>query len=201
MKLKYERFEGLGCLYVRGALDDRFVKLLKVGVETIGKDLEETLIVNLTLANIPESFSVDLADFKIISAQSNKQKIYWISKNRDFGDYPTIDALVSRMPGAKSRQIGERIKADDELYQMTLKMQALQSRLKELGGDDDSIVKLINENSSLKEQKRILELIQKYQNIRSKLQIVQPYQLEDTPAKIEETINTIRTYFGKELDL
>ena len=201
MKLKYERFEGLGCLYVRGQVDEKFGKLLQIGIETIAKDLEETLVINLTLAKIDPLQIALLAEFKKKANELTKQKLYWISKDRGIGDFATIDIFISRMSGAKSRQIGERIKADDQSFEVLAQIQALQAKIKELGGDEDNVIKLINENASLKEQRRILESFGRFQNIRSKLQVLQPSQDKDTPQKINEGLELIKTYFGREIDL
>lgn len=201
MKLKYERFEGLGCLYVRGPIDDRFGKLLPVGIETISKDLEESLVVNLTLAAIAPTQMPLLVDFKKRIGETTQQKIYWISKDRTIGDFPTIEILVSRMSGAKARQIGERIKADDEVYALTLKTQELQAKILQLGGDEDNAIKLIMENASLKEQKRILETIIRYQMARGKLHVLAPSQDRDIKQKTEEQLELLKQYYGKEIDL
>lgn len=201
MKLKYERFEGLGCLYVRGVVDEKFGKLLPVGIETISKDLEETLVVNLTYATVAPTQVPFLSEFKNRIANTTQQKIYWISKDRAIGDFPTVEILISRMSGARSRQIGERIKADDEVYVLIMKTQELQAKILHLGGDEDNAIKLIMENASLKEQRRILDTIIKYQAARGKLQAMTPSQDRDIKQKTEEGLELLKQYYGKEIDL
>jgi hypothetical protein len=201
VKLKYERFEGLGCLYVRGPVDDKFGRLLQIGVETIARDLEETLVVNLTHALVSPTQVPVLVEFKKKADLLTNHKLYWISRDRAFGDFPTVELLVSRMSGAKSRQIGERIKMDDEVYLLTLRTQELQEKILQLGGDEDNAIKLIMENASLKEQKRILETVVKYQTARAKLQVLEPSADRDIGQKIEEGLELLKQYYGREIDL
>ena len=201
MKLKYERFEGLGCLYVRGTVDEKFSKLLQVGVETIAKDLDETLVVNLVQAKIDLSQMKSLLDFKKKVAGTTKQQLYWIAKDRTIGDFQTIDIFITRMSGVKSRQIGERIKSDDVMYDLTTQMQNLQAKILKLGGDEDNVVKLIMENTSLKEQKRILEAVVSYQTARAKVQVLEPSKDEEILPKTNEAYDLLKQYYGKDIDL
>ncbi|MBS1958511.1 MAG: hypothetical protein JST80_03480 [Bdellovibrionales bacterium] len=202
MKLKYERFEGLGCLYVRGPVNEKFGKLLQVGIETISKDLEETLVINLMCAQIQVPQAAVLIEFKTKIAETTKQKLYWVSKDRTIGDFQSIDMFISRLPGAKSRQVGERIKADDDVYILTEQIAALQAKITQLGGNEDQVIKMINDNTSYKEQRRILQGCIQFQTARVKFQTPQPPADKEVGQKTEEAYALLRQYLGnKDVDL
>lgn len=202
MKLKYERFEGLGCLYVRGPVDEKYAKLLQVGIETIAKDLEETLIINLTQASVLAAVLPPLTEFKKKTAAAAKHKIYWVGKDRAIADFPNVDVLISRMSGAKSRQIGEHIHSDDRFYELTEKSHQLDAQITQLGGNEENTNKLIYENTTLKEQKRLLDEFIKFQHARAKLQVPHPPKDEkEVKTKTSEAYDAIRLERKKEFDL
>jgi hypothetical protein len=206
MKLKYERFEGLGCFSIRGAVDVNQFKLVVVGLESLMKDLEETLLVNLSNATFADANLVTgLAELKKKLASLTKQKIYWISKERGIGDFPNTDLIVQRMSGFKFRQIGDRIKLDDQLYIAAEAIRVCEARIAELGGDEANARKVILENKVLREQKRILTECMKWQDFRLKKQSHVASTDPESEVKTAEAVKAVneamKAAFGTEVDV
>jgi hypothetical protein len=206
MKLKYERFEGLGCLSIRGVVNPAQFKLLIVGIESMVQDLEETLLVNLSNANVSDPAVVQgLTELKKKLGSHSKQKIYWICKERTIGDFPTTDLFIQRLSGFKFRQIGDRIKLDDQLYAVAEEIRQIEARIVELGGDEQNAQKVILENKVLREQKRILEQCVQWQDHRMKAQAhvasTDPENTEKTAAAKEALREPSIALYGSEVDL
>ena len=200
MKLKYERFEGVSCLYVRGDLTAEQLRLLTIGLETICKDLDQTLVINAAYANMDPSVVTVLTQVKK-KLQSNPQKIYWVCKDKHIGDFPTIDLFASRLTGFKFRQIGDRIKLDDEVFSLAEKIKLLEAREKEIEAGGHNPRNLILDNLTLKQQKRILVASTTWHEQRLGLQ--QPVVTEDAevPVKTKEITDELQKLYGAEFDL
>ena len=206
MKLKYERFEGLGCLSIRGTVDSPQFKLLVVGIESLVHDLEETLLLNLSNAAISDPVVVHgLAELKKKLGGLSKQKIYWICKEKGIGDFPTTDLFIQRLSGFKFRQIGDRIKLDDQLYAVTEAIHQAEARIAELGGDEQNAQKVILENKVLRQQKRILDESIHWQEHRMKAQAHVASTDPETEEKIKAAKEALRepsvNLYGHEVDL
>lgn len=206
MKLKYERFEGLGCFSIRGNLSSAQLKIVVIGLESMVHDLEETLLVNLSNAAITDPLIAPalLALKKKLATQS-KQKIYWICKEKTVGDFPTTDLFISRLTGFKFRQIGDRIKLDDQLYALSEEVKYCDTKIAELGGDEQNAQKVIIENKVLRAQKRILEEATLWQDHRMKNQAHIASTDPDVTTKTAEALKAlkepIKTNFGVEIEI
>ena len=185
MKLKYERFENLGCLYIRGSVDHAQLKMLMLGIDTIVSRLTEPLVINMHLAKIDKGEAMVLSEVKKRIQTHTSHKIYWIAHERPLGDFPTIDLLTSRLPGTNFKQIGERIKRDDEVSTLTLETEAAHAKILELGGDENNAKQIMMENTILKAQKKMLESCIHWQQERMKLQVAIPSLDEEIQQKIK----------------
>lgn len=201
MKLKFERFEGLACFSVRGEIEVSQQKLLLVGLETLCKTLEEELIINLMLAKISEPTVVFLQNVKKIMPKLTKKKVHWLTPIKGLGDAPNMPMLTARLSGFKSRQIGERIQLEDDVYVLNTRIAAVEAKIQELGGNQDRAQKIIIENGILKEQERILKTSNHAQDERMKLQTVLPLEDEETPEKTKAALQTFKTYSGLDVKL
>jgi|GEM_PF-2391747 len=206
MKLKYERFEGLGCMSIRGFVDEAQFKLLTVGLESIAADLDETLLVNLSNAAFSDAALLQgLAELKKKVSAHAKQKIYWICTERAIGDFPTTDLFISRLTGFKFRQIGERIRLDDQLYVLAEQVHQCETKIAELGGDEQNASSVILENKILREQKRILEQCIEWQENRLKHQVhvaaTDPEVPEKTAEALKAAAEAMKTAYGTEVDV
>ena len=180
MKLKFERFEGLCCFSIRGEVTPTQHRVLEVGLETLAKALQEPLIVNMMLAQISDPSTIPfLTEVKKKISGMTKPKIHWITPHKPLGDYAALNIFTSRLTGFKTRQIGERIALEDDVYELQLKVQKIESRILELGGDHDRARAIILENRILKEQFRILEESIKFQQARMEKQVVHPSSDEE----------------------
>ncbi len=200
MKLKYERFEGMGCFYVRGMVDASQIKLLAIGLETIAAKLEETLLVHVGHAKLNPQVTPLLIQFKKKLAGLTTQKIHWICTEKGLGDFNTLDFFFSRLTGVKFRQVGERIRLDDQISIASETIKELEAKLQEVGGDAQNAHRLILEANMLKEQKRIITECVKFQDLRIRLQEKIPSDDKELPQKITDTLDALKKA-GIEADL
>jgi hypothetical protein len=170
VKLRFERFEGLSCFSIRGPISESSHKILEVGLETLCKTLAETLVVNLTLATFDANTTKYLIDVKKKIATLTKFKIHWITSQKGLSDFIAINVFTSRLTGFKSRQIGERIQLEDEVYTLQSRTLEVEKRILELGGDHDRAQAIILENRTLKAQEKVLKAAVRFQEERMKLQ-------------------------------
>ncbi len=158
MKLKFERFEGLSLLSVRGQIDAHDVQVLKVGLENLMKDLTEPLAINCSIASFDPKISTELQKVKKQTSTLTKQKVFWVTKDRALQDAATPELMVQKLGGSKFRQIGERIKLDDQVFLLHESIKQAEQKLKSHdssgGGSLDA---LIRENAKLRGQDRILK--------------------------------------------
>ena len=202
MKLKFERFEGLACLSLRGPIEPPHHKVLEVGLETLAKELKETLVVNLRLATFSDAITLPyLIEIKKKISALTQFKIHWISTQRGLGDFSAIDVFTSRLTGSKSRQIGERIHLDDEIYSLQLETLAIEKKILERGGDVDRAQAIILENRTLKEQSRILKQSIVWQEARLKLQSKQISFDSDLESRTQEAEADFKKANTNQVDL
>ena len=201
MKLKFERFEGLSCFTIRGEIKASELKILQVGLESLVKDLDSTLVVNFSLATVPEALTASLIAMKKALIPPEKIKIHWISPVKNLGDFPTLPPFTSRLTGMKHRQIGERLNLDDEIYALHEKSVALLAQVAALTGDEEKAHAMILQNRILKEQERILRESIHFQKERIKLQSAVPTLNADLPEKLAAIRTEVQRIFGKDLDV
>jgi hypothetical protein len=201
VKLKFEHFEGLTSLSVRGDLAGTEVKILQVGLESIVKDLDSPLIVNLVLAKIPEVLAPVLIAIKKTLPGQTTFKIHWISPIKNVGEFPALDTFVSRLTGFKHRQIGERLVLDDQIHELHEKVIALEARLGDVSGDAEKAHEMILRNLALKEQERILKASIHFQRERIKLQTPVPSSNKEVKVKTSEAREAIKKAYGLDFDL
>ncbi len=194
MKLRFERFEGLCCFSIRGPVTPLQHRVLEVGLETLAKSLKEPLVVNMMLAEVSDPSTISfLTEVKKKIAEITKLKIQWITPHKPLGDYAALNIFTSRLTGFKTRQIGERIAMDDDVYELQLKVQKVESRILELGGDHDRARAIILENRVLKEQFRILHESIEFQQARMGKQTRHPSEDEESVLKIKTAQATFQS--------
>jgi hypothetical protein len=201
VKLKFERFEGIACFSVRGRIELSQLRILAIGLETMIRGLEEPLIVNLTLAEFEPQYLKTLLDLKKILGKNSKQKIYWIGKAKGLTDFLSLSLLFSRLGGFRLRQIGEYLSAQDDLYELTARSEALKAELERLGGDGDQAQKIILENTSLKAQNRILTRTLELQDARMKEQTKSDPSDPEHDQKVSQALADLKTAYGEEIKL
>ncbi len=201
MKLKYERFEDLGCLYIRGVVDANQLKMLILGLQNIIPHLEEPLAINLALATIGKIEAAALVEVKKKIQTRTQHKLYWLSKERPLGDFPTVDLLISRFPGSKFRHIGEKIKRDDEVYQLTDETAIAHARIIELGGDEQKAQQIIFENTMLKAQKKTLDEMLHWQKERTTHQTATVSEDPDLAERKKSLNKDLEKLAGGSIDL
>ncbi len=201
MRLKLERFEGLASFSIRGPVTQKEIKILQVGLDSLIHDLHEPLVINLSIAEIPTEFVPVLAQMKKHVASIAEDKISWVSSIKAIADFPNISLFASRLPGSKSRVIGERLQLEDEVYLAQEKIKTIEARILELGGEGDSSQKIILENLMLKEQERILRETVAWQTNRMKIQAPVPTEDKDIDIKIKAALTEVNKIYGQELDL
>ena len=196
MKLKYEQFEGIGSFTIRGRIEASQFRLLAIGLESLVKNTPSPLVVNLTRAPFDEAYTKNLIELKKTVQKLTRQKVYWIGKTRGLCDYPEIGLLFSRLGGFKLRQIGDRLKLEDELFGIHEQIESVKKRIEELGGDEDNAHRLILENKILREKMRILGHSVRIQEERMKTQQVTPNTDSEHAQKISAAREAIKTGFG-----
>ncbi len=201
MKLRYERFEGLSCFSIRETVSPTDLKVLEIGLETLCKDLHETLLVNLSLATVNDAAIPALGLIKKKLPSLTKQKIYWISKSKVIADFAAIELFTSRLTGFKSRQIGERIKLEDDIHQVQEQIKIAEAKIAAIGGDAARAQKIILENRIFKAQEQVLKNTIQYQVKRLKAQTKVPATDEEVHQKIDAALAEIKTYYGQDLPL
>jgi hypothetical protein len=201
VKLKYERFEGLSSFSIRGAVTTAELKLLTVGLETLVKDLEETLVVNSTHAIFGKTEALVLNEIKKKLKAATSHTIFWVTREKPLGDFATIDLMATRLPGHSARQIGDRIRLDDEVYALKEEMKAIETKISELGGDAQNVHKIILENEMLKAQRKILQDSLQWQNFRLKHQVLQASEDEEIQVKLDTARGELNKLLGTEADL
>ncbi len=196
MKLKYEQFEGIGSFTVRGRIEASQFRLLAIGLESLAKNTPSSLVVNLTRAPFDEAYTKNLIELKKAVQKLTRQKIYWIGKVRGLCDFPEIGLLFSRLGGFKLRQVGDRLKLEDDLYGLHEQIESVKKRIDELGGDEDNAHRLILENKILREKLRILSQTVRVQDDRLKVQQITPATDPEHSEKVKTAREAIKTGFG-----
>ena len=201
MKLRFERFEGLSCFSIRGTVIPADLKILEIGLESLCKDLGETLLVNLNLALVSDLAQPSLLIIKKKLPALTNQKIYWVSKTKAIADFAAIELFTSRLTGFKSRQIGERIKLEDDIHFLQEQVHALETKVIEKGGDADRAQQLILENRILKVQEEVLKATIGFQVKRLKAQVKVPTDDEEIEQKVAAALAELKTYYGQDIPL
>jgi hypothetical protein len=196
MKLKYEQFEGIGSFTIRGRIEAAQFRLLAIGLESLVKNTPSPLVVNLTRAPFDEAYTKNLIELKKTVQKLTRQKIYWIGKVRGLCDFPEIGLLFSRLGGFKLRQVGDRLKLEDDLFDIHGQLVSIKKRIEELGGDEDNAHRLILENKILREKLRILSQTVRVQEERMKAQQATPVTDTEHVEKVRVARESIKTGFG-----
>ena len=204
MKLKFEHFEGLSCLTVRDTVTAEQLRLFIVGLDSIAKTLDQTLVINMMLAHHDATVTNVLSQTKK-KFSTHAQKIFWVGKEKPLADFQNIDLFVSRTPGSKMRQIAEKIKLDDEIYALTEKLKNLENREKEVEASGFDTHNLILENQIMKEQKRILDECIVWHEQRMGLQkpvlIDNETSASEIAAQTKELVKSLKESLKQEVDL
>jgi hypothetical protein len=201
VKLKFERFEGLTSFSVREEISAIDVKILQIGLETIVKSLDSTLVVNLSQAKWPDGLAPVLVAIKKHLPNQTTFKIHWVSPVRGVGDFPAMPTFTSRLQGFKHRQIGERLILDDQIHELAEKLTALQAKVAEVIGDESKAHELILRHRTLKEQERILKETIHTQKERMKLQVHMPTVNEELAEKLPPLIEEVKKAYGMDIEL
>jgi hypothetical protein len=201
MKLKFERFEGIGSFTVRGRVELSQFRILAIGLESLVKSIEEPLVVNLTVSEIDPQYVKTMIELKTILSKNSKHKIYWIGKHRGLTDYNDIGLLFSRLGGFKLRQIGERLALDDEVFRLSARIEELKGEIDKLGGEGDQATKIVFENSILKEQNRGLKRAIQFMEARMKGQTRSDASDPEYDQKVKQALDDLKTAYGAEVKL
>jgi hypothetical protein len=196
MKLKYEQFEGIGSFTIRGRIEAAQFRLLAIGLESLAKNTPSPMVVNVTRAPFDEAYTKNLIELKKAVQKLTRHKIYWIGKVRGLCDFPEISLLFSRLGGFKLRQVGERLKLEDDLFGIHEQIESVRKRIEELGGDEDNAHRLILENKILREKLRILSQTVRAQEERMKSQQSTPATDTEHVEKVRVAREAIKTGFG-----
>jgi regulator of replication initiation timing len=197
MKLKFEQFDGIASFVIRGRIESSQFRLLAIGLESLIKGGQSPLIVNLTRAPFDEAYVKYLLELKKTLQKTTRHKIYWIGKTRGLCDFPDIPLLFSRMGGYKLRQIGERLKLEDEVFGLQLQIEDVRRQVEALGGDEDNAHRIILENKILREKARILRQTLQFQEERMKGQQKTPPTDPDHGEKRRAAQEAIKSGFGE----
>lgn len=174
MKLKFERYPGMGCFYVRGQVEADKFKILLIGLDTLIKDQEEPIIIHLGHAQFtPQEIQI-LAGIKKKMLAAYKITQYWVCSDRAIGEFKTLELFCSRTLNTKTKYIGDRMLLDDEIFLLNEKITSVQNEIGALAGSDESVKKIILENDILKAQKEILDSSLSAQRSRMTQQALRP---------------------------
>jgi hypothetical protein len=201
VKLKYEQFEGISAFSIRGRIESTQVRLLAIGLETLVKDLQTPLIVNLGLADIDEAYLKTLLELKKILSKSTRQKLHWVGTLKGLCEFKDLGLLFSRLNGFKIRQIGERLKLEGEIHLIYAQVEQVKAQVEKLGGDESNAHKIILENRILREQQRILKNTISLQVERMKLQKLVPTQDSEYAEKVKGALEALKSGYGSDLKL
>jgi hypothetical protein len=197
MKLKYEQFEGIASFTIRGRIEASQFRLLAIGLESLVKETHTPLIVNLTRATFDEAYLKNLIELKKAIQKLTRQKLHWVGKTRGLCEFPEIGLLFSRLGGFKLRQIGERLKLEDEIFALNESLLIVKDQIARLGGDEDNAHRIILENKILREKERILKNTARFQEERMKRQVKNPSVETDHDEKVRAALDAIKTGFGE----
>jgi hypothetical protein len=200
MKLKFERFNNISCLYVRGPVDATRFKILKMGLDTLLAQQEEDLILHFGLAIIARSEVSALLEYKK-KRKKGGFDLHWISKEKGIGDFPALELFASRNLTNQMRSIGLKIKLDDDVYALTEETTLLEDKIKFLGGNAENTKKLLFENEMLKNELRVLTQAKVWQLARIESQKFQISAEEDLPEKLKQLEADFKKAIGEGYEL
>ena len=201
MKLKYERFVGLGCFYIRGVIEPAQFKMLLVGLETILNELEEPTLIHGANAFFEKNEITVLQEFKKRVNANSKHKVYWIMKEKPLGDYGTIELAMSRFAGGKFRQIAERIRLDDQLFTLKEKIKLAEQALAQLTDESTNVNQVLLNSESIRAQRKTLNECLEWQRFRIGHQSLESSTDEEINEKTKVLIADLRKQLGVEVDL
>jgi len=200
MKIQFSRYTELSCFTVRGQVGPNELKMLQLGFDVLLKELEETLVINMVHAEVAAAVLPAAIEYKKNMAKLTKHKIYWITKEKGLGDFPKLEILLSRL-GTKARSIGDKIILEDTVYALETEIHLIESQIEQLGFDETSSRKAIQQNNMVKTEKNALEGCLKWQKKRKpRLQKV-PSDVEELDIKLKSTLEEVLKYVGKIVDL
>lgn len=191
MKLKYERYPNLSCLYVRGDVDGRNIRVLLVGLDFILKDLEEPLLLHFGNAQIPAAELKILTDLKKKLKDKTKHELIWIAKDRGIGDFMSTDLYFSRNSSSKMRSVATRITLDDQVYLLTESNIATQAKISELGGTAEDVEKVLIETEKLRGQVAVLNKMNSWLMMRGAHIAAIPSEDPELQTKTTEALNKL----------
>ena len=201
MKLKFERFDGIASFTIRGRIELSQFRILAIGLETLVKNFEEPLIVNVSMVELDAPYVANLIELKKILTKASKQKIYWVGKIKGLTDFNDLSLLFSRLGGFKLRQTGERLSLEDAVFKLNAQAEALKAEIEKLGGDGDQAMKIVLENQILKEQNRSLKKAIKFTEARMKGQTQSSPSDAEYEQKVKQALEDLKTAYGTEVKL
>ena len=200
MKIQFSRYTELSCFTVRGKIGPNELKMLQLGFDVLVKELEEMLVINLIHAEVAPEQLPAIIEYKKSMVKLTKQKIHWVTKEKGLGDFPKIEIMISRL-GSKARPIGDKIVLEDTVYGLEQEILFTQTQIEQLGFDETSSRKAIQQNNMVKTEKNALEGCLKWQKRRkTKLQKV-PSDVEDLELKLKATLEEVLKFTGKIVDI
>jgi len=200
MKIQFNRYTELSCFTIRGNIGPNELKMLKLGFDVLFKELEETLVINLVNAEVAPELLPPFIEYKKVLAKLTKQKVFWITKAKGLGDFPKLELLLSRL-GSKARSIGDKIILEDTIYALENEVHFIESQIEQLGFDETSSRKAIQQNNMIKTEKNSLEGCLKWQRKRKPRITKVPSDVEELDLKLKATLEEVLKYLGKIVDL
>ena len=201
MKIQYNRFTDMGCFTIRGPIGPKEWKVLAIGFNTHFKDLEEMIVINMSHAIIAPEVIADIVAFKKVVINLTQQKVFVISPDRNIGDFPKFEVLLTRFQGQKIRQICRRIAVEDQVYELENAIANIQDQIKSLGFDDNSVKREIQKNIMVKTMNKTLEtMIKQYKDREKNLKAV-PTEIEDFAIKLKAALEDLEKATNKTVTL
>jgi len=201
MKIQFNRFTDMGCFTIRGNVGIKEWKILAMGFNTHFKDLEEMMVINLSHAEIAKEVIPEIVAFKKVVINLTQQKIFVISPDRNIGDFPKFEVLLTRFQGQKIRQICKRIALEDRVFELEAAIANVQEQIKALGFDEGSAKKEIQKNVTVKTMNKTLEQIIKQYKDREKNLKAAPCEIEDYEIKLKTAIEDLGKATNKPVTL
>lgn len=201
MKVQFNRFTDMGCFTIRGDVGIKEWKILAMGFNTHFKDLEEMVVINLSHAVISKEVIADIVAFKKVVINLTQQKVFVISPDKNIGDFPKFDILLTRFQGQKIRQICKRIALEDRVYELETAINNIQEQIKALGFDESSAKKEIQKNITIKTMNKTLEQLIKQFKEREKNLKAEPCEIEDFDIKLKTAIDDLGKATNKPVTL
>lgn len=201
MKLKFERYPQLSCLYIRDELDESSLRVFMAGLDFIIKNLEEPLIVHLGNAILSAPTLKVLIALKAKYKPISKHELIWISSERTLGDFNNLGLYLSRLNSPKQKPVATRILLDDSNFLLQKSNDHFTKQITELGGTPENIEQMLLETEKIRGQLLVLKKLNSHLALHSNLSKPTPSQDEEIQTKLKEALDKLHTHTQGDLGL